>query len=71
MDITQKKIWVKGLVIDCPYDVPLADCALKDIRKEPMNTRFIKVNAMSHKQLDEIIAHHRQCLSIRESTQMA
>jgi hypothetical protein len=71
MDIKQKKIWIKGLVLDCPYDVPLADCALMDIRKEPIKTRFIKVNAMTYKQLDEIITHHRQCLTIRESEQMA
>jgi hypothetical protein len=69
MDITQKKIWVKGLLVDCPYDAPLADCILKDLRNEPMEARLIKVNAMTHRQLDGIISHHKQCLAIREGNQ--
>jgi hypothetical protein len=69
MDITQKKIWVKGLLVDCPYNAPLEDCALNDLRNEPMKTRLMKVNAMTHKQLDGIISHHKQCLTIREGTQ--
>jgi hypothetical protein len=69
MDITHKKVWVKGLVVDCPYDTPLADCALNDLRNEPMKARLIKVNTMTHKQLDGIISHHKQCLAMREGKQ--
>ena len=66
MDITQKKIWVKGLLVDCPYDASLANCILKDLRKESMNSRLIKVNLMNDRELDGIISHHKQCLVIRE-----
>ena len=66
MNITQKKIWVKELLVDCPYDIPLANCILRSLRNESMNSRLIKINLMNNSELDSIISHHKKCLAIRE-----
>ncbi len=66
LTLEQKKIWVKGLVIDCPLGKPLENCPLNDIRKLPIEERLRLACAMDESQLDQIIGYHRKCLFERE-----
>ena len=61
-----KKIWVQGLLIDCPMGKPLENCPAKDARALPIEERLNLPNAMDERQLDQIISHHRKCLRERE-----
>jgi hypothetical protein len=66
LDIEDKRIWVQGLLIDCPVGAPLDTCPAKDLRQMPLKDRLKLVVSMTEEQLDEIIAHHRACLAERE-----
>ncbi|MBW2739494.1 MAG: hypothetical protein JRE64_11750 [Deltaproteobacteria bacterium] len=66
LDFEHKKIWVLGLLIDCPMGKPLENCPAKDTRALPIEERLRLANAMDERQLDQIISHHRKCLHERE-----
>jgi len=63
-----KKTWVQGLMVECPFGKALATCPAKDLRVLPIEERFKLVRQMEESQIDEIITHHRQCLKEREAT---
>ncbi|MBW2203234.1 MAG: hypothetical protein JRF52_03825 [Deltaproteobacteria bacterium] len=62
-----KKIWVQGLIIECPMGKALNTCPAIDVRKLPLQERLELVRQMEESQLDEIITHHRKCLKDREA----
>ncbi len=63
----QKKIWVKGLLIDCPIGISLENCPAKDVRSLHIDERLELADSMDESQLDQIISYHRKCLSQREN----
>lgn len=67
LNFEQKKIWVKGLLIDCPIGISLENCPAKDVRSLPIDERLKLVDSMDESQLDQIISHHRSCLNEREN----
>ena len=68
LTLENKKVWVQGLMVDCPFGKALATCPAKDLRILPIEERFKLVKQMEESQIDEIIVHHRQCLKEREAT---
>jgi len=64
--LEHKRIWVKGLLIDCPMGEALDDCPARDLRAMPIRARLIAVDAMTPEQVEEVIVHHKRCLSKRE-----
>ena len=66
LSFKNKKDWVWGLMIHCPFGKALKTCPAKDIRVLPLEERLKVVNQMEESQIDEIIAHHKQCLKERE-----
>ena len=61
-----KRAWVKGLVFDCPFGKALDTCLAKEIRKLGIADRIDISESMDENQLDQIIAHHQDCLLQRE-----
>jgi len=61
-----KLTWVQGLLIDCPFGTPLADCPAAELRKLPITRRLSIAQGLSEPELDEIISHHKNCLFKRE-----
>ena len=61
-----KLTWVQGSLIDCPFGTSLADCPASEIRKLPIPERLTIATELSEPALDEIISHHKNCLSKRE-----
>ncbi len=66
LSIEHKRIWIKGLMIDCPMGKALDDCPARDVRTMPVEKRLIVVDEMTPEQIEEVIVYHRQCLSKRE-----
>ena len=60
------RVWVMGLVVKCPFDLPLPSCPASDIRKLPLDERIEVVCRMSVDQLEEIVTYHKKCLQMRE-----
>jgi hypothetical protein len=67
LDIEEKRIWVQGLLIECPMGTHLDDCPAKELRKIPLKERVNLVKEMTDDQIDQIINYHRACLIRRES----
>ena len=63
----KKRVWAKGLIVECPLGDALEDCPLNEIRKLPLRERLQIIKKMSDEELDEAIAHHEQCLKNREA----
>ncbi len=66
LNFEQKRIWVQGLLIDCPMGKPLEECPAKSARALPIDERLKLALSMDESQLDHIITQHRKCLHERE-----
>ncbi len=66
LDIEDKRIWVQGLLIECPMGVALDKCPARSLREIPLKQRLRVAAGMDEAQLDEIIGYHRACLAERE-----
>ena len=58
-----KKVWVTGLLFDCPFGKELDECLTKETRSLPVSGRIELVKSMEPHQVDLIIANHRECMS--------
>lgn len=67
LSIEHKRIWIKGLLIDCPMGTAADDCPARDWRTMPIEKRLIVVDTMTNEQVEEVIVFHKQCLKNRES----
>jgi len=66
MELKYRRVWLKGLVISCPFNKALDDCPANEIRKLPIPERMDFVNNLTPQQIDETLAHHKNCLAERE-----
>lgn len=66
MERKYRKVWLKGLVISCPFGTALEDCPANEIRKLPLSERMVVVDNMTTQQVDETLEHHKKCLAERE-----
>jgi hypothetical protein len=60
------RIWLKGLVMACPFQSPLPECPLRDIRTLPVSERLKWANGVDKQRVGSIITHHKKCLETRE-----
>lgn len=56
-----KRVWVKGLLVDCPVGRPLESCPASKIRGLPLPNLVSAVNRMSDRKIDAIIKYHENC----------
>ena len=66
MDIPNKRVYIVGLLVDCPYEPNPADCALYDIRKSSLNERIEWSKQLTDKEIQHIISIHKKCLARRQ-----
>lgn len=66
LTLENKKAWVQGLMVDCPFGKALDTCPAKDLRVLPINERFAIVMQMEENQINEVILHHKRYLEERE-----
>jgi len=65
MEVEHKKIWVKGLLIDCMFGESLHNCPAKELRLLPIKERMARVDSMSEEGLGQIIDYHKSCVEKR------
>jgi hypothetical protein len=68
-DRLSQVIWVKGLMVECPLHNALPDCPANELRTLPLTQRIAAVDAMSESALQQIMAHHRECIAKREQVE--
>ncbi len=68
MELEHKRIWVKGLLIECTMRKVLDDCPAKELRKLPIEERLKIADEMKADQIEFIIACHKECLRRRDET---
>ena len=66
MELEHKRIWVKGLLIECTMRKVLDDCPAKELRKLPIEERLKIADEMKADQIEFIIAYHKECLRRRD-----
>ncbi len=59
-------IWVKALMIECPFYIALPDCPLEKYRSKSICEKFQLVDQLSDETIDSIIHQHENCLNQRE-----
>jgi hypothetical protein len=60
-----KRIWLKGLVMECPAGEPLHDCPLNGMRSLPITQINHTINDLSDEKVDAIINIHKHCFHDR------
>ncbi len=61
-----KVVRILGLLIKCPLEEPLDDCPASKYRGLSFEEKFKLATTMKEEDLDKIIAHHQECLRLRE-----
>ncbi len=69
MDTSAARVYVVGLVVDCPYEANPADCALHEIRKRPLKERIEWSRQLTEEQIQNIIDIHKKCLARKEKNE--
>ncbi len=62
----KRRILAIGLIVECPFNEPLADCPLSDVRELPFEERIEIIQKMSDEKIGEIIGYHGECFKKRE-----
>ena len=62
----EKKAWLVGLLIDCPFGKVLDDCPVEAIRSVSVFDSFESVRGMGRAKIEEVLVHHQKCLDTRE-----
>lgn len=63
---SEKEAFAWGLANGCPIGDELPGCPLAAVRTMPLKDRFAVIRGMTDGQLDEILAHHTQCIRRRQ-----
>ena len=56
-----KRIWIKGLSVECPLGQALDDCPLNALRHLPVAQMNTTINGLSDRQIDSIVKIHQHC----------
>lgn len=56
-----KRIWIKGLSVECPLGKPLDDCPLNALRFLPVAQMNHTINNLSDDQVSSIMTIHQHC----------
>lgn len=69
MELTaeEKRIWVKGLLIRCPYGLgkEILNCPFRELRKLPLNERMLRINSLPDEEIAELFQYHQECSRAR------
>ncbi len=65
--LSDRKIFVFGLMVACPQKMPLKDCPLEKYRKLANKEKLNHLEKFSDEKTEEIFQHHHHCLLRRLS----
>ena len=64
-ELMNKRIWVKGILVECPLGKSLSDCPANALRNLPLEELLKAVNNMTEGQLEMVIKYHNNCITER------
>lgn len=56
-----KRIWIKGLTLECPLGQALEDCPLNGLRYLPVAQMNHTINNLSDEKVNTIMTIHKHC----------
>jgi hypothetical protein len=56
-----KRIWVKGLTLECPLEQTTDECPLNALRHLPVAQMNTTINSLTDVQVDAIVKIHHHC----------
>lgn len=59
--ILDKRIWIKGLTLECPLGLADDECPLNALRHLPTAQINDTINALTDEQIDAIVRIHKHC----------
>ena len=65
VELMNKRIWVKGILVECPFGNSLSNCPANALRNLPLEELIRAVNNMSEDQLEMVIKYHNDCMEER------
>ena len=65
VELMKKRIWVKGILVECPFGKSLSDCPANALRNLPLEELRKAVNNMTEGQLEMVIKYHNGCMEER------
>jgi len=65
LTLEHKKIWVLGLLFNCPIGTEKENCTINGMRELKYEEREKKVFDMPETDLDDIITSHKSCMKKR------
>ena len=60
-----KRVWIKGLTMECPHGTPENDCPLNGLRSLPISEANRVINGLPDKQINDYMKTHRKCYNHR------
>ena len=71
MSISQKRAWLAGLALRCPFSAPLDSCPLGKLRQLDESGRVAFIDRFGPGHVERILERHRTCLLVRQATERA
>ena len=68
MSVEKNRVLLKGLLLGCPFEVPLHDCPLGHLRMLPKRERIAIADSMESYVIEENLLKNRNCLMERRKT---
>ena len=59
------------LLVNCPFNAPLAHCPLNEARKKPIHDRVQWVTQLDEEQMNKILLYHKQCATERAKVKVS
>ena len=56
-----KRIWIKGLALECPLGQAVDDCPLNPLRHLPVAQMNTTINNLSDQQVGSVVTIHQHC----------
>lgn len=63
--ILNDKIWIKGLVMECPHGTAARNCPLRQLRGKPFVEANRAIDEMKGEVVSAILSQHRACYDRR------
>jgi len=63
--LMNNRIWVKGILVECPLGKSLTNCPANILRNLPLEELIKTVNNMSEEHLEMMIEYHKDCMAER------
>jgi hypothetical protein len=70
MELSDLRLWLFGLIIDCPMGKSLDNCPANELRKLSVTEIIEVVDTISEEKLQVYIAHHKKCIGVRENNEI-